>query len=217
MKEAGLQVSLLVESDAVDNQPEPISPDAFPVDFHGQGSALRFETLALPPDEPAVVCPGPGDALTITSGKDHKQDALLVMESTRPPTGQAVRTIVLTPPCRRTRINGAAAPRVAVVKQGDEISFDDAPTIHVSILEKPFVGPAPAESNGLICPVDKAAIQPGQRVWQCPHCLSVVHHAEPGSPEAGEGYTCLKLCGGKCPVCSRPVRTEKALTWFPEG
>jgi hypothetical protein len=107
-------------------------------------------------------------------------------------------------------VNGAPAPRVAVLSPGD--FFQWAPGFggfRVALFSKPQVGPPPSAVLGKPCPVCRV---PFAATATCVSCLcGVVLHCE---PDEKEGLQCAQL-RRECPVCKRPVVLTEGYVYPP--
>ncbi len=120
---------------------------------------------------------------------------------------------------RAVRINGAPAPRMAVLRPGDEMQAEDW-VFTLSLFARGYLGPPLREHDPLTCPRCRTPIAPSRTVpdgpehpiglvYICPFC-GAVHHCHGEEVPAESRLECAQM-SGECARCFMPVVLD------PEG
>jgi len=112
------------------------------------------------------------------------------------------RLLLVSPPGATLRVNGAPAPRLTLLSEGDRFHFDAGPLISVSVFYRPQLGPVPSNLVGTPCAVCSLALAAGDRCLVC-SCSTPMHAAEDESQPGA--LACVKMVS-LCPHCQSPVR-----------
>lgn len=117
--------------------------------------------------------------------------------------------IVINPAAAQTRVNGAVAPRVAVLREKDNFQINDAFSFHLTLFNQPKVGPPRPESVGQKqCAVCTKTLEPTSTTLECVHCGAELHLEGEG------GLDCATIVSD-CPGCSQPLIRAAAYTFEP--
>jgi hypothetical protein len=162
-------------------------------------------------DEPAyVLVAADGTARIVADGGDRvsegdRSDPAWRVEAVS--NGAHRELLLLSSPRHRARLNGQAAPLVALAEDQDQIELAGA-VLHVFIYHAVSIGP-PSEANiGRECPVCRSAFTAASTVYTC-WCCDRALHLE------GEGaLDCARLTSA-CPLCHRPIRLEQGYAHDP--
>jgi hypothetical protein len=132
--------------------------------------------------------------------------------------GDAPALLLVSPRGQRVRINGLAAPPVAVLGVRDELQVDDGPVIHVTEYRRPRIETPTGRLLAAKCGLCRVALTKTTTVLI--HKCGVALHLETASIESttepeGERLTCATEAGD-CPSCAKPVDLEEGYTWLPE-
>jgi hypothetical protein len=121
-----------------------------------------------------------------------------------------VALAMTTPRGRRVRLNGASAPRVSVLRVGDQVQLEDV-VLHVTYMRRPRVGPPPKTLVGKPCGLCSVPFTETSTVVA--HDCNTYLHLEPEEGAAGDPLRCALL---GCPVCNEPVSLEDGYAYEPE-
>jgi len=132
-------------------------------------------------------------------------------------SGRRDRLLLLAAPGGRVRRNGAPAPQVVLLAEGDQVQWPDSRGIcHVSRLSGRQVETVSADLVGSICPVCLTPFRDGTTVLRCAFCGQPLHlEAE---DKGDERLDCARVCSA-CPTCQREVLlpSPTGLTYVPAG
>jgi hypothetical protein len=169
-------------------------------------------TLPVPPGC-GWLAVAPGETPAITREQPARPRPAVAIETIQSPRRQP-RLILVTPPGLRTRVNGQAAPRFAVLKEKDHFQLPGTPVFHVMVFNQPPVGPAPVEAIGRECPVCRAPFAAGSVCYRC--ACGALMHCEDDSSE--ESLQCAKVrASSGCAACGRPLVLSAGYTYVPEA
>jgi len=107
------------------------------------------------------------------------------------------------------RVNGEPAPRRAVLEVGDVVQWAAGVAFHVTVFNRPRVGPPPADLVGKACPICQVPFPPDTTTYTC--ACGCVFHCE---ADEKDGLQCAQL-RGECPRCRRPVVLEPGYAFIP--
>lgn len=102
------------------------------------------------------------------------------------------------------RVNGRRAPRVCVVRAGDQILLEDGRILHVAVFHTPRIGAATEDQIGRICPICRTPIERGDRVFACPNDGTTLHLDSPETTARPEPLECATL-PSECPGCRTTI------------
>jgi hypothetical protein len=121
--------------------------------------------------------------------------------------------LVVTPPSAdRLRINGRPAPRVALLRVGDQLHLDGSCALHVVRKRKLEVVAPPSELVGRPCGYCRVPFVPETTIAIC-DCGVPLHLERPPKPE-NERLECARLTG--CPECREKLPSEAGELELPE-
>jgi hypothetical protein len=118
--------------------------------------------------------------------------------------------LVITPPSVAVRVNGARAPRVAVLRVGDQIQLPEA-ILHVTEYRNVTLGSPSGALVGGKCDLCRGVFD--ERTVVLVHGCGSALHLEPESKPAAERLECALL---GCPNCEEPVSLESGFSYLPE-
>ena len=212
----------------VDGKPAPaVSPTTeIPKGLH-----LLIEPLELEPsdttharDLPIALVPmgasylnlEPKDEVSFPSvihlvGDDERSSPALCFEPVRVARRPAL--LVVTPlSVDRLRINGRPAPRVALLRAGDQLHLDGSCALHVVRKRKLEVVTPPSDLVGRTCGYCRVPFVHETTIVTC-ECGVPLHLELPPKPE-GERLECARLSA--CPECREKVPSEAGDLELPE-
>jgi hypothetical protein len=121
--------------------------------------------------------------------------------------------LLISPANLRARVNGQPAPRVAVLRVKDQIQVRPDYLLHVTLYNRPVIGPPPATAVGKECPICRGRLTADTTVYLCPGCATFVHCE--GEEKGGERLECVHL-SSNCPVCGAAVELQEGYAYIPE-
>ena len=111
-------------------------------------------------------------------------------------------------------VNGTPAPSVSILRDKDEIIFeDDELMAFVSTYTRPHIGAPPQHLINQQCPACRGDFTRETQVYIC--CCGTALHHEPPSRDR-EPLECVEICEG-CPTWSRPIVLHEQFSYVPEG
>lgn len=170
--------------------------------------AKRSGALALP-FAPARLCASAGEAEVVPMKKSPTGGDGLIVEPVLSQHRQ-LKLFVTFPSGVEGRVNGLPAPRHALLSPGDCVRWMDGAAFHVTILNRPQVGPPTPEQIGKPCPVCRVPLRSRTVCYTCA-CGAALHH-ESGAPEALDCAQSSSIC----PRCQRPIVHQPAYVFTPE-
>jgi hypothetical protein len=121
--------------------------------------------------------------------------------------------LVVTPPSvDRLRINGRPAPRVALLRAGDQLHLDGSCALHVVRKRRLAVVTPPTELVGRPCGYCRVPLAPETTIAIC-DCGVPLHLEQPPKPES-ERLECARLTA--CPECRQKFPSEAGELELPE-
>ncbi len=111
-------------------------------------------------------------------------------------------------------VNGRSAPRVCLLRVGDQVLLDDGRLLHVTAFHSPQIGPHAEQSAGPLCPICRAPFGPGRRVFTCP-CGSKMHYDDPADIPRDECLLCATFADA-CGKCHRPIHLSGGFQYVPD-
>jgi hypothetical protein len=188
----------------------PGRPDA--VSDAGRNPADAPGLLTIPlPDGPGYLSLRAGGKPLLT--KEPPSVACLLVEAIH--DGARPRMLLLCPTGGpRVRVNGQSAPRVAMLRVGDQLLLTDACLLHVTVFNRPRIGPPREEQIGLECPLCRTPIARDDEVYSCTGNCTLHHRSAPKEP-VGTVVECAKIAA-ECPGCTRPIVLTEGFTYVPD-
>ncbi len=180
-----------------------VEEDGAPPASQRSRSASRPRTqryYEVPCDGPCSLIPGEDGRLQIDAGPPASPDRLAELETIHVDR-QAY--LVVHPRGAALAVNGAPAPRVAVVRPGDEIRLGPERRMLVSLRSRPYLGPAAAEHAGLKCVFCRTPVRERAPIFVCARCRAPMHCEDDDRP-ADERLQCAAAVT-RCPRCDTPV------------
>jgi len=197
------QVHLMIES-VVAGGP-PAAPGAGPA----QGSAA-LPVLAIPPG-PAWLWPRAGAPPQL--GEAAPGGAALAVLLEQVALRRQPRLLLVTASAGLVHVNGLPAPRFSLLKERDTLRLDGDVLLHVTVYNRPVIGPVQAALIGKECPVCRVPFTATSRCYICA-CGAAMHCEDSGD----DCLQCAQLrVRSGCPVCGRPVVLEPGYSYLPEG
>lgn len=130
------------------------------------------------------------------------------------PDGPQPRLLLLAPRgIPAPMVNGRRAPRVCLLRVGDQLLLDDGRLLHVTAYDEPRVGALAEQQAELRCPVCRTPFKKNARVFTCA-CGSTLHYDTADTP-ADKRLLCATL-SGECASCRRPIRLEGGFQYVPD-
>jgi hypothetical protein len=170
---------------------------------------VRIEPLPVP-FEPATVITAPGEPPRLVPGIHPLSNGALVVEQIVNNRRQ-LRLLAIHPRGESLRINGQLTPRVAALAEKDSLQLADDTTLHVTILNRPFLGKPPPELLGKQCPVCRVPFTETATVYVCA-CGVAMHNSADGDPD---GLQCTRLQHA-CLTCQRPITLKEGFSYWPD-
>ena len=117
-------------------------------------------------------------------------------------------------PEARVRVNGAGVARLAALNSGDVLDVDGH-VLHVSLLNRPYVGPPDEKDLESTCGFCRVRIQnkPNMRVYVCPNCRLPTHNQGEEVPE-GKRLACAHA-SPNCGHCQAEIVETEGFTYVP--
>ena len=196
MKQVGRQLHLVID-------------DFLPGCGAFEPSPRTLETVRLP-DEVSYLHPDAAPTALVT---DTSSTGDLVIEPLA--DGPQPRLLLLTPEGTATpTVNGRRAPRVALLRVGDQLLLNAQRIAHVTAYITPIIGPATKEQAKKRCPVCRTHVKENARVFTCP-CAALYHHDDPAHAAAKDCLECATL-PAKCTVCDLPICLRGGFQYVPD-
>jgi hypothetical protein len=173
-------------------------------------NSLQLPALTVPA-KPAWLVSSPGMPPRLTRIKPRKKAAAFLVEPVM--QRSQLRLLLICPQERRVRLNGIIAPRFVVLKEKDCIHMPSDVALHVTIFNRPCVGPVSTKFVGKECPICRVPFAAGVRSYTCA-CGAAMHCESDGTTDV---LQCAQLCSGSgCPVCQKPVVLKQGYSYLPE-
>ncbi|MFV2067592.1 MAG: hypothetical protein ACC645_11490 [Pirellulales bacterium] len=117
-------------------------------------------------------------------------------------------------PTMRVTVNGLLAACFTVLNPGDVLGIDGH-VLHVSLLNRPYVGPPDKTHLAAKCGYCRMSIQDeaDMRVYVCPNCHLPTHHQGEEIP-AEKRLECVKL-SSHCGHCQADIVESEGFTHVP--
>lgn len=178
-----------------------------------EGTGLDRRPHLVLPDGVSFLVAMPGSpAVLLGDSESAEPDRALMLE---PIFGQRQPCLVLIPPAgKEVRVNGQVAPSPAVLREKDQVQFDDELLLHVTLFSRPQISAAAGGLVGRECPVCRVPFVAGTRVYACASCGSSMHLQGEDEPEATR-LECA-LAATECPVCQSPIEMTEGYQYEPE-
>jgi hypothetical protein len=109
------------------------------------------------------------------------------------------RILATFPANSRPHLNGEPAPRIVVLRAGDQIQWEEGVAFQVAIYNRPHLGPPPPALVNKPCPVCRVPLAAMSTCILC--SCGVALHCE---ADEESGLQCAQL-RRSCPVCTRPL------------
>lgn len=142
-------------------------------------------------------------------------DAHVVLQAVA--DGPHLRLLLLTPRgAAAPRVNGRRAPRVCLLRTGDQLLLESGRLLHVTVFDSPRIGAPAAAQRGMRCPICHTPIDRGRkdaRVFTCP-CGTAMHLDDPTHTPAEDCLECATL-PAECPSCRQPIRLSGGFRYVP--
>jgi hypothetical protein len=167
-----------------------------------------LQTLRLP----ATVCflrPGADSANLL----DHTSESgSLLLDPL--PDGPQPRLLLLTPRgIAAPKVNGRRAPRVYLMRIGDQLLLDDGRLLHLTAFDSPRVGAIAEPQATTRCLICRAPFKSNAQVYTCP-CGAAMHYDPAEVPEDSR-LLCATLSAG-CTSCQRSIQLEGGFRHVPD-
>jgi hypothetical protein len=177
------------------------------------GTPPRVLQTVRVPEAASYLRPGaPARGLVATSAAE---EGSLVIEPLV--DGSAPRLLLLAPRgATAPTINGRSAPRVCLLRVGDQILLEDGRLLHLTAFQRPQIGPATEQQVGERCHVCRTPIKQGDRVFTCPCGRGVMHYDAPSGhgQDENERLECATL-PSECPICRRSISLSEGFDHAP--
>ena len=160
-----------------------------------------LETLRVPAGVSYLRQDAPLDNLL---GKKPGNAALVV----EPLAGNAEPRLLLLAPSGAppATVNGRRAPRVSLLRPGDQLLLDDGRLLVLTAFDTPRIGPAADARPGATCPVCRTPFtEENARVFTC-SCGTTLHYDTEDVPE-DRRLQCAALAT-ECATCRAPVHLQ---------
>ncbi len=169
-----------------------------------------LKTIRVPGDVSYLHPGASAESLVTPTGSD----GALMIEPL--PDGPHPRLLLLTPSgAAAPTVNGRSAPRVCLLRVGDQLLLDDGRLLHVTAYSKPIIGPPTEQQIGARCPVCRTPItKKNARVFTCP-CGSVVHYDDPADTTNDNCLECATI-SSECLACHHRIRLSEGFVHVPE-
>jgi hypothetical protein len=156
----------------------------------------------------------PGGPVENLVGEAPADDSLVIEPLA---DGSQPRLLLVTPRSAPVpRVNGRLAPRVCLLRLGDQLLLDDGRLLHLSAFQRSPIVSASEEQAGSLCPICRTTIEPGTRVFCCPSCGLLLHCEKRAEPDDENRLECAKL-RSDCPSCRNPVNLSGGFQYVPDA
>lgn len=130
------------------------------------------------------------------------------------PDGPQPRLLLLAPEgVAAPRVNGRRAPRVCLMRIGDQLLLADGRLLHLTAFDSRRVGPGVGLRADARCLVCRAPFQDDAQVYSCP-CGAAMHY-DPAEVPASARLLCATL-SANCASCRRSIRLEGGFRHVPD-
>ena len=169
-----------------------------------------LETVRVPDDVSYLDTGATAESLVTLTGSDGD----LMIEPL--PDGPHPRLLLLTPQgAAAPTVNGHGAPRVCLLRVGDQVLLDDGRLLHVTAYSTPMIGPPTEQQIGARCPVCRTPItKKNARVFTCP-CGSVMHHDDPADTPSDICLECATI-SSECLACHQQICLSGGFQYVPD-
>ncbi len=169
-----------------------------------------LKTVRVPGDVSYLHTGAPAESLVAPTGSN----GALMIEPL--PDGPHPRLLLLTPSgAAAPTVNGHGAPRVCLLRVGDQLLLDDGRLLHVTAYSKPIIGPPTEQQIGARCPVCRTPItKENARVFTCT-CGSVAHYDDPADTGNDSCLECATI-PSDCLVCQEPISLCEGFRYVPD-
>jgi len=164
-----------------------------------EGDRECASSLVLPPDHCAVI-PGADAVLRLVPESSPAATGALLLELVRQ-REQPLRLLAVADDAGSLRVNGQAAPRVAVLRENDVVQWGPEVSFVVEFVRHSVVGPPPPELVGRPCPICRVPFSAAALTYGCV-CGTRLHC------EAREDRLQCAQRSRICPSCRKPVVLE---------
>jgi hypothetical protein len=199
---------LFVEADATDPSTAPV---ALPVGHDSNMVEPGGEWIELPTTcatslsrdlQPTVVCL-----------EDGEPAGPLVFESVQ--VGIQHHLLMMVKRGHQVTINMLRAAPVNILNVGDIVEFAGR-QLHVSLLNRPYIGPPTEAQIGRPCGYCQVPIedQPDMRVYECPSCQLPMHFQDE-TVSADVRLECARLASA-CRHCQTAIVMREGFTYVPK-
>ncbi len=162
----------------------------------GDVAYLAVDNAGLPtlqPDKPDAA----GDSIGLAAVQFENQSFLAMLTS-----GE------LAP-----RVNGQPAPPLTLLRVRDQVQVTERNVLHVSILNRPFIGRPRDEEIGTECPFCRIPFTADTTIYICPFCDKAMHCEGTDKPEE-DRLECARLTT-ECRHCNQPVNMKEGYVYVP--
>ena len=176
---------------------EPLDQTGCASAFHAPAVNGACGKLELPNEPVRLALPDDADPRLVSLA--DTQAGSVVLEPILLRNHQA-RLLLLSAGDAALSVNGEIVPRVALLKQQDQIQIAHAFNLHVAIYHQPWIGPPPDELIGQACEVCALPLTSSSRCYVC-QCQRALHLE--GEPHEADKLQCARVwtvCR-----CQRPV------------
>jgi hypothetical protein len=151
----------------------------------------------------------------VTTAQGRRPDSLIF----EPMADQPVPTVRLTvdDDDAVVRVNGEAIGSTHMLQLRDVVtSAGDPVALHLSMFQRPYVGPVAAEHAGRECAVCNGPIEgpPPAVVLECVACGALLHEHAPGEESTGACLECAKSVTD-CPICETRLERREGYVYVP--
>jgi len=169
-----------------------------------------LQTVRIPGRVSYLHTGAPAESLVTPTGSDG--DLMIEPLPDRP----SPRLLLLTPDGAAVpTVNGHGAPRVCLLRVGDQLLLDDGRLLHVTAYSTPVIGPPTEQQIGARCSVCRTPItKENVRVFTFP-CGSVAHYDDPADTGNDNCLECATL-SSECLVCHHPIRLGGGFEYVPD-
>lgn len=113
------------------------------------------------------------------------------------------------------RVNGRRAPRICLLRTGDQLLLADGRLLHLTAFHNPPIDAATEQQAGIRCLICRTPVKAGSRVFCCPSCDSLMHCDDPAEAGDGDRLECAKL-PSSCPGCRHPMKLDGGFDYVPD-